>query len=217
MAESTPTAADTASPPRRRYRSPLRAEQAQETRSALLEAASRLFTTRGWAATGMRDIAGLAGVATETVYSHFGSKSELFRRVADAAVGGDESPVAVAQRPEFALIGKGTRGERIAAAAHLNTQIHGRTAGLAKVLREAAAGDKAIAEMLLAARERQRLDVEAGASLLMGRVPTATERDGLWAVLSVEVYLLLVEVTGWSPATYEAWLAEALELLVPRS
>jgi len=182
-----------------------------------LQAATNLFTTRGWSATGMRDIAEEAGVATETVYSHFGSKAELFQRVVDAAVGGDEAPVTVAERPEFALIGEGARGERIAAAAHLTTQIHDRTAGLAKVLREAAAGDEAIADMLSATRERQRLDVEAGASLLMGRAPAANERDGLWALLSVEVYLLLVEVTGWSPATYEAWLAETLELLVPRS
>jgi AcrR family transcriptional regulator len=217
MAPSTRPAADAPNTPRRRYRSTRRAEQAQETRSALLQAATTLFTTRGWSATGMRDIAEEAGVATETVYSHFRSKTELFQRVADAAVGGDEAPVTVAERPEFALIGEGTRAERIAAAAHLTTQIHSRTSGLNKVLREAATGDEAIAAMLSAARERQRLDVEAGAALLMGRVPAANERDGLWALLSVEVYLLLVEVTGWSPAAYEAWLAETLELLVPRS
>ena len=119
--------------------------------------------------------------------------------------------------PESESSDQGTRGERIAAAARLTTQIHGRTGGLAKVLREAASGDEAIADMLSAARERQRLDVEAGASLLMGRAPSVNERDGLWALLSVEVYLLLVEVTGWSPAIYEAWLAETLDLLVPRS
>jgi len=217
MVPSTRPAAGPTGTPRRRYRSPRRAQQAQETRSALLQAATNLFTTRGWSATGVRDIAEEAGVATETVYSHFRSKTELFQRVADAAVGGDDAPIAVAERPEFTLIGEGTRGERIAAAARLTTQIHGRTGGLAKVLREAASGDEAIADMLSAARERQRVDVEAGASLLMGRAPTVNERDGLWALLSVEVYLLLVEVTGWSPAIYEAWLAETLDLLVPRS
>ena len=55
----------------RRYESPIRAKRAQETRGALMDAASRLFTTRGWAASGMRDVAEEAGVATETVYSHF--------------------------------------------------------------------------------------------------------------------------------------------------
>ena len=217
MASSTRPPADETAAPRRRYRSPRRAQQAQETRSALLKAATYLFTTRGWSATGMRDIAEEAGVATETVYSHFGSKTELLQRVTDIAVGGDDALVTVAERPEFASIGEGTRRERIAAAAHLATQIHGRTSGLAKVVREAAAADEAIAAMLSAARERQRLDVEAGAALLMGRAPAVNERDGLWAVLSVEVYLLLVEVTGWSPATYETWLTETLELLVPRS
>ncbi|NLV55713.1 MAG: helix-turn-helix transcriptional regulator, partial [Acidimicrobiales bacterium] len=49
---------------RRTYRSPRREQQARETREALLTAATTLFTTRGWAATGMRDIAREAGVAT---------------------------------------------------------------------------------------------------------------------------------------------------------
>jgi AcrR family transcriptional regulator len=164
----------------------------------------------------MREIASEAGVATETIYSHFASKTALLQQVIDVAVGGDEAPLAVVDRPEFSSMGVGARGDRVAAAAHVVTDIHGRTAGLAKVLREAAATDDTIAEMLAATRERQRLDVEAGAALVMGRRPVASETDALWAILSVEVYLLLVEVTGWSPRAYEAWVAETLDHLVPQ-
>lgn len=217
MTAKTHAGVGTGPPSRRRYRSARRAQQAGETRSAILEAATRLLTANGWVATGVRDIAREAGVATETVYSHFSSKTALLQQVIDVAVGGDETPLAVVERPEFISMGDGDRGDRIAAAAGVVTEIHLRTCGLAKVLREAAATDDAIAGMLAATRERQRLDIESGAALVMRRPPLPAERDALWALLSVEVYLLLVEVTGWSSQAYEAWVAATLDVLVPRS
>ena len=43
---------------------------------------------------------------------------------------------------------------------------------------------------------------------------TAREVDGLWAVLSMEVYQLLVDRTGWSAARYEEWLADTIGRLL---
>ena len=60
-------AADQATSPRRAYRSPRREQQAAETRSMVASAAARLFGERGWAATGMREVARAAGVSVETV------------------------------------------------------------------------------------------------------------------------------------------------------
>lgn len=201
----------------RRYRSPRRAQQAEQTRTEIITAATRLFTANGWAATGMRDVAREAGVATETVYAHFSSKTGLFQSAMDVAVVGDDAPVALAERPEFAAIAKGSRADRIAAAAMLLTEVNQRTSGFAKVLREAAKTDHVIAEMLRAARERIRADIAAGAAAVMGRRPTRLERDGLWALLSIEVYLLLVEESGWSIKQYRAWVAEMLEREIPIS
>jgi AcrR family transcriptional regulator len=181
----------------------------------LLAAATRLFTTRGWAATGMRDIAQEAGVATETLYAHFSSKTGLLQRVIDISVVGDEAAVPLAERPEFAALGRGSRAERIAAAARLVAQVNTRTAGFARVLRQAAPADDVIAELLEATRERQRRDVAAGVELVIGRTPSAAERDGLWALLSPEVYLLLGEASGWSPERYEDWIAETLQCVIP--
>ena len=127
----------------------------------------------------MREVAAAAGVATETLYAYFSSKRGLFQAVVDTAVVGDDRPVAVAERPEFAAMGTGRHADRTAAAARLVTAIHGRTAALAKVIREAAASDDEIAAFLRATRERQRRDVAAAAELIMGREATATERDGL--------------------------------------
>ena len=52
-------------------------------------------------------------------------------------------------------------------------------------------------------------------TLVMGRPPTPQERDGLWALLSVDVYLLLVEHSGWSTEEYEGWLAATLDAVIP--
>jgi AcrR family transcriptional regulator len=200
---------------RRRYHSPLRAQRAADTRAALLAAASRLFTTKGWTATGMRDVAEAAGVATETLYKHFSSKRGLLQAVIDVAVVGDDLPLAVADRPEFVALGRGPRRDRFVAAAALVAGIHRRTASYAALLREAAAVDEDMADLLRTTRERQRRDVEAGVQLVIGREPTRRQRDSIWALVSPDVYLLLVVESGWSDDEYETWLAETLERLVP--
>ncbi len=182
-----------------------------------MAAAGELFTTRGWAGTGMRDVAKAAGVATETVYSHFSSKRVLLQAVIDIAVVGDDQAVAVAERDEFAALGRGRRADRIAAAAALVRAANERTSGYAEVIREAAPGDEQIAEMLSATRARQRQDVEAGLTLLLGRAPAPEETDEVWALASPELYLLLVHEAGWTPDAYERWMATTLDRNVPRS
>ncbi len=184
---------------------------------ALLAAARRLFTTSGWTGTGMRDIAAEAGVATETVYAYFPSKRALFQAVVDVAVVGDDQPIALAERAEFAAIGQGSRRDRITAAARLVAGVHVRTAAFAKVLREAASSDQEIATMLDATRERQRRDVAAAVELVVGGAVDEADRDGVWALTSPEVYLLLVESSGWSADQYQTWMTEMLERAVPRS
>lgn len=60
----------------RPYRSDLRARQAEDTRSAILDAAVRV-SARGIALLTIPDIAREAGVSVPTVYRHFPSKAEL--------------------------------------------------------------------------------------------------------------------------------------------
>lgn len=212
---TAPTAGDEKAP--RRYRSALREQQAAATRRAVVDAARELFLAKGWSATGMREVAEAAGVALETVYAHFSSKRGLLRAVADEAVVGDDEPVALAERPDFLAIGHGRRSERMQAAARLLTAVQQRTAAFATLLREAAPADDEIAEMLRSTRERQRDDVGRAFQLLVGRAPTDAERDAMWAITSPEVYLLLVDESGWTTEQYETWAAETLERVVPRA
>ncbi len=201
----------------RRYRSELRQQQAAATRRAVVEVAHQLFLTQGWAGTGMREVAAGAGVAIETVYSHFSSKRGLLRAVADHAVVGDDEPVPLAGRADFLVMGRGRRADRIRAAARLLTAVQLRTAAVAKLLRQAAPTDDEIAAMLAATRERQRVDIASALELIVGRAPTDAERDGAWALTSPELYLLLVDESGWTPEQYETWITTTLERTIPRS
>lgn len=205
----------TEAPRPRRYRSELREQQAAATRRAVVETARALFVKNGWAATGMREVAAAAGVAVETVYSHFSSKRGLLQAVLDTATVGDDAPVALAEREDFLALASGPRPARLRAAARLLTAIQIRTASMHRLLRQAALADEEVAEMLRSTRESQRVDGVAAFELMNGRAPSRTERDGLWAINSPEVYFLLVEESGWTPEDYEAWIAELWARLAP--
>ena len=57
------------------------------TREAILEAAEAEFAAHGYAAASMRDICGKAGVNAALANRYFGSKANLYRRVADRLFG----------------------------------------------------------------------------------------------------------------------------------
>jgi len=52
--------------------------KSEEKRALIQHAATELFCEKGFAATSMEQVAKQAGVSKQTVYSHFGSKDELF-------------------------------------------------------------------------------------------------------------------------------------------
>lgn len=52
--------------------------KSEEKRVAILDAAENLFTKQGFSATSMDQLAKQAGVSKQTLYSHFGSKDDLF-------------------------------------------------------------------------------------------------------------------------------------------
>jgi len=57
------------------------AAELERRKDLALDVATQLFVTRGYAATSLVDIAKGAGVATRTIYQHFGDKEAMFREV----------------------------------------------------------------------------------------------------------------------------------------
>ncbi|MGW9028168.1 hypothetical protein ACWGQ5_29235 [Streptomyces sp. NPDC055722] len=81
-------------------------------------------------------------------------------------------------------------------------------------LREAAASNSDLAAKLRDDQHRRRISVEQGITYVTGRAVTREERDGLWAVLAVEVYQLLTDISGWTPQQYEEWAAGVIDRLL---
>src|ERR1700712_19887 len=84
---------------RRRYVSELRREQSELTRQRIVDAATRLFTDPGYAATSVGRIAAEAGVAVDTVYALVGRKPALMREVVELAISGGSRSVIADERP----------------------------------------------------------------------------------------------------------------------
>src|SRR5438270_3080719 len=60
-----------------------REEKSERSRRQVLDAALRLFSTRGFRATSVREIADAAGVSTGNLYHHFPDKEAIFRTLLD--------------------------------------------------------------------------------------------------------------------------------------
>jgi AcrR family transcriptional regulator len=174
----------TTDPARRRYESPLRAAQAEQTRATVVAAATRLFIERGWNGTGMRDVAREARVSVETVYANFGSKAELLKQALDVAVVGDAAPVPLADRDDFRRLGR--------------------------VLNQAAGSDPQLSQVLADSWRTERESVRQGVAAVAQRPVPDEDVDALFAILSSEVFLLLTEARGWTVPMYQSWVVRTL-------
>ena len=66
---------------------PKRTETKNKNREQLVDAADRLFATKGYQHTTLNDVAELAGLHVQTLYKHFKNKEELAIAAASTAVG----------------------------------------------------------------------------------------------------------------------------------
>lgn len=205
---------------KRPYTSNRRRQQAEETKSRIVEAARRLFTTRGYPGTTVEAIAGEAGVAPETVYASFGAKAKVLARLLQVSVLGDMETGPLLERPgPRAVLRETDQRRQITMFAADIRSIMERVSPLFGVMR-AAAADPQIGE-LLRATLRQRLS--GMAAFVSGLTRNGALRRGLdrtaaaetvWALTSAELFLLLRKDRGWSAERYEAWLADCLSALL---
>jgi AcrR family transcriptional regulator len=198
---------------RRRYHSPLRADQAQQTRRRILDAAYDLFAENGYAGTTIAMVAETAGVAPETIYLSVGGKRGLLEGVIDSAIAGDESQVADDQRfwDDVALLP--TARERLDKMVEYSCRILARTRPIHAVIR-GAADSEAFAAALGRRRLQGRLEAQTQrierylADDLRPGLSISEAGERYCVLASPDLYYLLTVDMGWSADRHRRWLGE---------
>ncbi|GAA1111404.1 TetR/AcrR family transcriptional regulator [Nocardiopsis metallicus] len=187
------------------------------TRARIARAATRLFTTDGYAATSITSVAKEAGVAAQTVYNTCGTKAGLLKEALDQAVAGDAEPVATLDRPwvREALSAEDPH-ELIRLQVRGTAQVMARVAALIEVLRGAAASDPELAALWRINTEQRRTVHTVFAQTLSDRgtlrpnLSPEEAADTLLGLLSPELYTLYTAQLGWSPERWTQWAADAV-------
>ena len=193
-------------------------------RAAVVDAARALFLERGYGATTIEAISDRSDVPAATVYRLFSSKRGILKALLDVSIAGDDEAVPIAdRRPVRSLLADADPSNVVAGFVGMVAQVNSRTAPIYRILVSAAASDPDAAA-LLDELTRQRQDGQARIARSLARAgalrPKLRERDAadiVHALLSPELYGLLVVDRGWPPARYETWLTETLvdQLLAP--
>ena len=192
-----------------------RRERSRATHWRIVEAAHRLFTTQGYAATTMTQVAEAAGVAVQTVYFVFHTKAALLARTIDFAVMGRESPRPPEEQPWYRAM---SEAPGIAEALHhlvtgvgeimprvIPLNLAARATDdpeIASVMTESEAwradGYRAILDILCAkAPLREGLDPERATQLLL-------------LYVGEDVYHFLVGTYGWPHEDWVDWTVATL-------
>jgi AcrR family transcriptional regulator len=198
-----------------------RTEKAERTRRQIVDAATDLFSTQGYAATTIEAIATRADVAVETVYSRFGTKLNLLSAILESAVVGNQDGVDVLELPEVAEIrAMSDQHRQIRRLAHLSRRILERSASAHRILQMATAADPAVAEYQRQDQAR-RLRVQtayiemltANGPLRYGLTP-ADAADTYSALANPTTFAFLTDTRGWTADRFEEWLAVSLARLL---
>jgi TetR/AcrR family transcriptional regulator, regulator of autoinduction and epiphytic fitness len=213
-----------AQPVKRRYDNSRRQAQARATRRTVIQAAQRLFSEHGYPAATIEAIAEAADTPLPTVYRLCGSKRALLTAVLDTSLGGDDQPIAFADRPAV----RAARAEpdpvkMLDAFARIARELMDRSSAIQHVLATAAQVDAEAAELLAEIRRQRHtgqsrivaaLDAKGA---LDPRLDTSEAADIVYALLSPEVHRILTVERGWPADRYERWLARSLATLLPAS
>lgn len=207
----------------RRYVSPARRDRAEATRRAVLAAARALFTTKGYAATSVVDVARRARVSVDTVYASVGRKPQLLLAVHDMVLGTADEPVPADERDYVRRIrAAATAEDKIQRYAEALGDLLPRTAPLDLALREAGAREPACVEVRESISRRRRANMRLFAADLRGTGrlrPDLTDEevaDLVWSMNSPEYFRLLADA-GHTPEQYARLVADVWTrtLLVP--
>lgn len=197
---------------KRVYRSTIRRGDAPQL---ICAAARKLFSTKGYVATSIAQIAAEAGVARPTVFAAVGPKQVILKTLVDQAMAGDDAPGPIAQRPWFT---EALHEPDPVLSLHLHTRnlcwILQRVVPLLRALETAAELDHDAATLWTDVTRQRRTGTAGIAANLAAkttlRCPEQVLADMLFA-LPPDAYHRLVHEQGWSHETFQHWLADLLQ------
>jgi len=206
---------------KRKYDSSRRKLMALETRKQIADSARVLFFERGYAGTTIESIALASSVSIETVYAIFQNKRNILSHLMDIAVGGDELPIRLIDRPgPQAVFHETDPAQQIKLFSRDITKILFRAAPIFEILRSTAKFDEEIAG-LVRNRLKGRMEnmkvfvqhIEKNHGLRDG-LNTQSASDLVWTITSPEVFLLLTRDQDYSLEQYTNWLESTLSRLL---
>ena len=193
-------------------------------RAAVVQAARTLFLERGYAGTTIEAISDLSDVPPATVYRLFSSKLGILKALLDVSIAGDDEAAPLEDRPYVRrLLADPDPRSQLSGFASITRGIMIRTEPVYRILVSAAGSDPDAAALLAEqTRHRQRGQAQiarvlAHAGALRPELREREAADIIHALMSPEVYRLLVGDRGWRPERYEQWLKGILiGQLLPR-
>jgi AcrR family transcriptional regulator len=201
--------------PKRPYASPRRQAQAEATRRDILDAAQRLFESKGYSATTMAEIAKEAGVALKTVYLAFQTKSGLLRTLWNTLLRGDQSDRPIAERDWYqAVLEEEDPERRLRLNASNSATGKQRISAILEVIRTAAAVDPDVDALWQRIQSDYHANQRAIVERLHERAHLKPELDVhqatdiLWTINHPNTWQLLVVGRGWTREQYERWIGD---------
>jgi AcrR family transcriptional regulator len=198
---------------RRRYHSPLRADQALQTRRRVLGSARKLFLERGYAGTTVAAVAEDARVSPETIYLSLGGKRGLLEGVMEIT-----GPHGSAEADDawWDLVAQlGHAHDRLARMVEYSCRILARTQPIHAIIRGAADKEAFAAELgRRLMRERLNNQTERIRHYLAGDLKAglsvAEAGQRYCALASPELYHALTVELGWTAERHRRWLTELI-------
>ena len=200
---------------RRPYRTTIRRGDAP---ALICAAAYQLFSTKGYLATSIEDIAAEAGVARPTIFTAVGPKSTILRLVVNQALAGDDAPVPIAQRPWWReAINEPDAARSIQLAARNMCQINQRAALVLRALETAASVDAEAGEVWNRFQQQRHDGLNEFAVALSNKTNRVRYDEDIitdtLCMLAADAYLRLVHDARWPLERFQDWLTDVLRRL----
>ena len=184
-----------------------RAEYAEMTQRAVVDAARRLFDRRGYAKTTVDEIAKLARVSPATIYAQCGGKSGLLETLMDLGTAGEVVVDTLAQ-----CLAAPTSREKLTTLSAAYLAVYRDSGDILRIVTDAAASSPKAAAFLAVANDRQKAAVAqiiAQIASLGDLKAEVSEEDAVniiyWHFRYDQIDLAIRDF-GWSEERTEQWI-----------